>query len=107
MFRLAVALIVVAGIAVGYPLVNEEQKSPCSALEQKIAALVRASGKSGDVLAGALAGVVGSLSEGALAAAAMKDRYPNLPPSIGCTITYWDLIFNPGKLPQIVVPPKK
>jgi len=36
-------------------------------------------------------------SRGSFTAALIKERHPDLPPFAGCTVEYYDLLFNPSK----------
>ncbi len=88
-------------IAVGcvYPLVNEHASSPCQALEQRVVTLEGPASPlhhPGSALGWALArAYIEPLSAGTVAAAAIKERYPALPPQIGCALEYWTTLLDP------------
>src|SRR3984893_14393246 len=88
------AIILVVTITIGYPLLNEGPSNVCSALEMRLITLE--SRKSGNLATAAfLAALQGSLSNGSLAMSIVKQQHPDLPPIVGCTLTYWQTIFNP------------
>jgi hypothetical protein len=96
------AAVLLLGVGYGYPLLNEDVGTTCKALERRvIASLPPTPGArpGDDAMARAFLGaLLGGLSDGTLAAAAIKQRYPNLPPTIGCAVAYWNLVFDPSAL---------
>ena len=82
-----------------YPMLNEQAGGVCQALERRAVALtLRQSGPEnplGTVLANALAQ---AFLDGSLAAGLVKQRYPAVPPFIGCSLAYWSSMFNPTGL---------
>ena len=83
-------LLFIGAVFFAYPLVQEDIGSECRALERRIIAL--ASPTAGD--AAALAALQ-TLSGGSLAMTAAKEKYPDLPPAVGCSIAYWQTVFDP------------
>ena len=82
MRRLLLTLVILAVAFIWAPQVLESATSACDALEQKTIA-----GETGsNDLASSL---VQNLSGGAVAEQAMKDRHPNLPTAVGCSLEYW------------------
>jgi hypothetical protein len=78
-------LLVITGAAfIGYPLLNEDASSECSALERRLITITQQAENR------ALLGVLqSSLSNGSVVAAAAKQNYPNLPTALTCAVTYW------------------
>lgn len=89
------AIIVVVAITVGYPLLNEGPSLMCDALEKRVIALE--SRKSGNQAETAfLVTLQRALSNGSLAMSIVKQQHPDLPPVVGCTLTYWQTILDPA-----------
>lgn len=90
MFRLIVILIIAA---IGIPLLVEQTMSPCDALERR---LVNMAARHTDdpVLTGLFGSMAQQLSGGGLAAAAVKQEYPNLPSPVACYIVYYDAYYQ-------------
>jgi hypothetical protein len=89
-------LILCSVIAYGYPLLSEGVTNGCSALEKKsirVAAAQHGTGTANDpvgqILSTALMNTLQSTSNGNLAASAIVQKYPSLPPQIGCTLAYY------------------
>lgn len=76
-----------------YPQIQEGTNSSCAALERRAVAAVGKNDE-GTVFLGLL---LKGVSNGALAQEAIKSKYPNLPPIIGCSISYYDVVLNPEK----------
>ena len=99
------AAVLLLAIGYGYPLLNEDAGTTCQALERRvIASLPPTPGArpGDDAMARAFLGVlIGGLSDGAFAAAAIKQRHPNLPPAIGCAGAYWNLVLDPSALQSL------
>jgi hypothetical protein len=100
--RLLFGAALAGAVGFGYPLWNEHAASSCQALEQRMVAMAAPPGPAG---LAARAGHALQLavvrqwlepvSGGALAAAEMKQRYPGLPPEIGCAAAYWTSLLDP------------
>jgi hypothetical protein len=94
----------VAG-AIIYPRYAEHTDTVCAAFEQKLATV--AAGQAQHKGQAPSQGVVGFLqgavagSQGQLAAAYIHNRYPQLPPFVGCTVGYWRLSFDPDVTPLL------
>ena len=82
MRRLLLALIVLVAGFIWAPQVLESATNACDALEQKTISQETGSND----LASSL---VQNLSGGAVAEQAMKDRHPNLPTAVSCSLEYW------------------
>jgi len=76
-----------------YPQIQEGTESSCAALERKVLTVVNKN-KEGAAFLGLL---LKGLSNGAFAQEAIKSEYPNLPPAIGCSISYYDVLLNPER----------
>jgi hypothetical protein len=89
-----------------YPQLNEEVKAPCHALERRVLSALPMSqaglGRSDQAAARAFLGAIaGNFSDGSVASALIKQRYPNVPPAIGCALTYWRVVFDPDTVPRL------
>jgi hypothetical protein len=103
-----IALFLISGAAVGvflaYPSINEGANSACHALEKKVITTLAAHSPKhgndarGDILGGS---VVSAFSQGELASIYIKQRYPNVPPMVGCATMYWRLMFNPAEIKDV------
>lgn len=100
-------ILLAAGLALaallGWPLLNENAGSTCSAVEdlaaRQFAAIVRADPTASPkavMWGNLLASGVTALSQGKIAATGVKQAYPNLPPFLGCTILYYQHVANPS-----------
>ena len=90
---LLVVLAVSAGVIFfAYPPLVEESDGECSALELRVADLASRD-SSGLLTVKPLYGSTSSQPGGAVFA---KDRYPLLPTSIGCTVTFWKTMVDPS-----------
>ncbi len=97
-----ILLILLAGAGIYfYPGWKEHADGPCLALEKRIAVLVqeqlRALPPSADPrLAAALNAVRTALPIGGVADSYVHERFPALPPEIGCVGAYWKLLLDPN-----------
>ena len=76
-----------------YPQIQEGTESSCAALERKVLTVIHKN-KEGAAFLGLL---LKGLSNGAFAQEAIKSEYPNLPPIMGCSISYYDVLLNPER----------
>jgi hypothetical protein len=95
-------LVALAAGAIIYPRLAEQTDTVCAAFEHKVASVAaqqaganRQTGMLG-FLQSAAAG-----SQGQIAAAYIHDRYPQLPPFIGCAVGYWRVSFDPDLAPLL------
>ena len=100
MTKLIILFIFILGVFVGYPLLNEDTGSVCSALERRLISTashdqMRPQDEQERVKMAMVSGLQ-ALSNGAFASSVIKEKYPNLPPSLGCAFTYWRLIIDPS-----------
>ncbi len=86
------------GVFIGFPLIQEDVGSECSALEHRLIRLA----SHDKVETALLKAFQGSFSRGAVAAALIDEKYPHLPRTIGCAAAYWQIVFNPD--PDILIP---
>lgn len=108
--RLLMLLAVLGAGAWLAPQLVEETAAPCPALEQRVAALVKAEagrlpgGLSADPRLAGLLGMVQSAvnaSGGAIAQAYVRDRFAQLPPDLGCVAAWWKLKLDPDLGPYV------
>ena len=92
--RLLTLLALLAAGAWFAPQLAESANGPCPALELRVAALLKADG--GTLPPGLLDAVQGMAraSGGALAQAYASDRFPQLPPDLGCVAAWWKLAID-------------
>ncbi|HYM72233.1 MAG TPA: hypothetical protein VET89_04580 [Stellaceae bacterium] len=90
-FVLALVIVLLGAAFFAYPPLLEGTGGECSALGQRVAGLA-SHDSAGLLIVGAL---YGSSSSRPSAAAFVKDRYPLLPPAVGCAVAYWQTAFNP------------
>ena len=97
--KLLFAAAIAAGVGYGYPLWNEGTHTTCEALEKRFISMAGPNAgfnTPGHALAEAvLRDYVRPLSDGRIAAAEVKQRYPALPASVGCAVTYWSTLLDP------------
>lgn len=87
-----------AGFGYVYPIWNESTHTTCQALESRFIAMAAPLSPvhPGRLLEQAvLRSAVEPLSNGRIAALEMKQRYPALPPQIGCAVRYWTSLLDP------------
>jgi len=75
-----------------YPQINEDSDSPCAATEKRFARSV-IDHKNGGSIFGLI--LLSGISNGALAAEAAKNQYPNIPASLGCVVLYYRFMADP------------
>ena len=95
-------LVIAVAIAVffAYPLVNEGTKSSCKALERRALTLVSMeSGPEGLIIA-ALGRQLLRQGKGRIAAEFSRQRNPDVPVTLSCTVNYWHSLFDRGWLVQ-------
>jgi hypothetical protein len=92
---LLLGVLLLAGIAVGYPLLNENTNDLCNALERRLISVITADQK--DPGAVIFLGILQkSFSGGSLVRTLIKQREPNLPPDVACGAAYWRLVLDPA-----------
>ncbi len=100
--KILILLIPLLGVGIYvYPGLTEHTDGPCSALEKRIGVLVEeqlhsARPAADPRLAAALNAVHSALPTGGLAYSYVHERFPALPPEIGCVGAYWKLMLDPN-----------
>jgi hypothetical protein len=107
-----VPFLAIAIILLGFfllPLVKEGVSNECSAIE--VNALRVASQNFGtgrnqftNALVAGFGDFLQQKSNGALASYIIKINYPNIPTTIGCAVSYYQLLFNPGDWRRFIAP---
>jgi hypothetical protein len=96
--KLLFGTVLAAGVAYGYPLVNEHTGNACQAWERRVIAMEAPAApfeRPARAIEWAVARVyLQPLSDGRLAAAQAKQRYPTLPADLGCTLGYWAALLD-------------
>jgi hypothetical protein len=77
-----------------YPQFNEGTDSSCASLERQVLRVVTEN-KEDSIFLGLL---FKGFSNGAFAQEMVKSKYPKLPPMIGCSIFYYDVMLNPERV---------
>ena len=77
-----------------YPLVNEGTQSSCKALERRaLTLMVRDGGPEGLIIA-ALGRQLLRAGKVRIAAEFSRQRNPDIPVAVGCTVNYWHSLFD-------------
>ncbi|MCD8505080.1 MAG: hypothetical protein LRY53_09090 [Burkholderiaceae bacterium] len=90
--KILIVVLLVTAAAYFYPQLNEGVSSPCGAVEKRFVRDAFAGSDGGDIFAALLSS---GATNGALAAAMIKSAYPNLPATLGCLRTYYELMADP------------
>jgi len=96
--KLLLGAALAGGVFYGYPLFSEHTGTACKAVEQRFLTTTATGHPLGSSQAIALAVMrqyLEPMSSGAVAAAAAKEHYPNLPPELGCAAGYWASMLDP------------
>jgi len=83
-----------------YPQINEGSGSPCAATEKRFARSV-IDHKNGGSIFGLI--LLSGISNGALAAEAAKNQYPNIPASLGCVVLYYRIMADPDLIKRMTL----
>jgi hypothetical protein len=100
--KILILLIPLLGVGIYvYPGLTEHTDGPCTALEKRVAAIVEeqlhaVNPATDPRLAAALNAVHSALPTGGLAFAYVHERFPALPPELGCVGAYWKLLLDPN-----------
>lgn len=84
-----------AALGLIYPLINEDAGSICHSVEKKFVLELARVSKRDDVGSLLMYGVAGELTQGSVAAGAVKGMYPDIPPFAGCYVAYYKMMFDP------------
>lgn len=101
---LILGTVLAAAVAVffAYPLVNEGTKSSCKALERRALTLVAMDGGPESLIIGALARQILRQGKGRIAAEFSRQRNPDVPAGLSCTINYWHSLMDREWLAQAI-----
>jgi hypothetical protein len=104
MKSLVALLALVAVVSFGYPLLSEDSGNECDAFERLAVRLTLGTAPrrspTPDLL---ISQFLQGLSKGQFARAEARDRYPNVPATVACTILYWRAVADPQRVPQIAI----
>ncbi len=97
--KLLFTAVLAAGVGYAYPLWNEGAHTTCQALEQRLITMAGPASllahPAHAIEQAVLHSYIEPLSDGRIAAAEVKQRYPALPADIGCTVAYWTTLLDP------------
>lgn len=112
---LLLLILLTAAVAWFYPPYAEGTPNVCSAFEKRLNGLVQAEtrklppGVAADPRVTSLMGFLNQAvqaANGMIAESYIRDKFPQLPPALGCVAAYWKITFDPdlsqylrGKLP--------
>ncbi|MCX7351179.1 MAG: hypothetical protein NTZ54_17250 [Alphaproteobacteria bacterium] len=94
MLILVTLVAIVVAVFFAYPLVNEGTKSSCKALERRALTLVSRDGGPESLIIAALARQLLRQGKGRIAAEFSRQRNPDVPVTLSCTINYWHSLFD-------------
>ena len=97
MLRLLIFLILLVLGLFFYPNFAEEKDSACSALENKLFRIINKDNEASSLLTL----LIPTLSDGYIARTMIQERYPDLPPSIGCIVYYYEILLDPKMVEKI------
>lgn len=86
--------VVLAAVFFAYPLVNEGDGSPCAALEKRALTLATREGGPESLIIAAIARELLQAGSGRMAMEFSRQRNPDVPASLSCTINYWRSLFD-------------
>jgi hypothetical protein len=101
---LLILILGAAGVAWFYPQYIEGTENGCTAFEKKLGVLVQDETKklppaiTSDPRTASLLSLFNAAlgaANGMLAEGYIKDKFPQLPPSVGCVAAYWKITFDP------------
>ena len=97
-------LVIAVAIAVffAYPLVNEGTKSSCKALERRALTLVSMEGGPEGLIIAALGRQLLRQGKGRIAAEFSRQRNPDVPVALSCTMNYWHSLADRGWLAEAI-----
>ena len=90
------------GVFFAYPLVNEGTRSSCKALERRALTLVSREGGPESLIIVALGRQLLRQGKGRIAAEFSRQRNPDIPERLSCTINYWHSLFDRDWLPDAI-----
>ena len=89
-----ILLVIIAGVGFAYPLVNEGTSSSCKALERRALTLMARDGGPEGLIIAALGRQLLRAGKGKIAAEFSRQRNPDVPVAVGCTLNYWHSLFD-------------
>ena len=102
MKELLILAFVAAAVFFVYPLINEEARSPCSALEKRALTLAAREGGVESLVAASLARELFNAGKGRLAAEFSRQRNPDVPVALSCSFNYWHSLADRGWLNEAI-----
>jgi hypothetical protein len=87
-----ITIIVAAFFA--YPLMNEGTTSSCKALERRALTLMARDGGPEGLIIAALGRQLLRAGKGKIAAEFSRQRNPDIPVAVGCTVNYWHSLLD-------------
>lgn len=88
-----------------YPAYNENVSNNCSALETHVISIIshQNTPKHNDMNFSIFGGrLLTEISNGSMASAYIKELYPDVPPSIACTLEYWRVLLDNNHAQQLL-----
>jgi hypothetical protein len=99
----------VVGVLLGWPLLSENAGSTCGALEELAARQFEANLRADPTASpsvvkwsGLVVNGITTLSQGKIAAARVRQAYPNLPAFLGCAILYYQRVIDPSSASDVI-----
>ena len=90
------AIVAIAAIFFGVPLVKEGTSGDCAALSSRVFTPAASASRADQDASGMM-----SLFAGTLVEAMVTMRYPNIPSGISCAALYWRTLYDPGYADQL------
>lgn len=94
MRKLLILPVLFLAVAFAYPLVNEGDTSSCAALEKRALTLIMRDGGAESILVATIARNFLKAGKGRIAREFSRQRNPDVPVSLACTMNYWHSVFD-------------
>lgn len=94
MKKIVIPALLLAAAFFLYPLVNEGDGSPCAALEKRALTLAARDGGPESVVIASIARELLKAGNGKLAREFARQRNPDVPVQLSCTVHYWHSVFD-------------
>ncbi|PZF75466.1 hypothetical protein DK847_18285 [Aestuariivirga litoralis] len=91
---LLVLVAAVLAVFLAYPLVNENTRTSCKALERRAVTLMARDGGPEGLIIAALARQLLRSGKGKIAAEFSRQRNPDIPVPLSCTLNYWHSLID-------------
>lgn len=98
MVKIILLLLALAVVFIGYPLLNEDTASPCSALALRA---INEAGPKDNASSPVLNTLIVRLVGGPVTKEYAWRRNPNLPPFITCSALYWQTVIDPSSTGEV------